>query len=74
MLVGMSLVQGGSGLSFFAPSLFEYVSGRDVCNISPSIEEIPDVELQTTLGQVCVCRCPCKLCTCMWREGVCMCV
>ncbi len=52
MLVGMSLVQGGSGFPFFAPSFFKYISGCDMCGISPTIDEIPDANVQTTLIEV----------------------
>ena len=52
VLVGMSLVQGGSGLPFFAPSLYDYISGKDVCKIQPIIEEIPDASLRTIVTEV----------------------
>ena len=48
----MSLVQGGSGLPFVALSLYDYISGKDVGMIQPTIEEIPDALLRATLTEV----------------------
>ena len=33
ILVGMSLVQGGSGSPFFAPSVYDYITGLDMCRL-----------------------------------------
>ena len=52
ILVGMSFIHEGSGYPFFAPSLYKYVSGENVCSISPSIEEVPDTELRMVLTKV----------------------
>ena len=49
ILVGMSFLNGGSGYPFFAPSLYHYVCGKDVCNITPLIDEVPDHDLRTVL-------------------------
>ena len=54
-LVGMSIIHGGSGYPFFAPSLFQYLCGHDVCTITPSLEEAPDHELKMVLVKVCTC-------------------
>ena len=48
----MSLIQGGSGFPFFAPSMYDYICGRDVCSIAPTVDEIPDAQLKTALVEV----------------------
>ena len=48
----MSIIQGGSGYPFFAPSLYQYICGKDVCSISPELIEVPDLELRTVLEKV----------------------
>ena len=53
MLIGVSIVQGGSGYSFFAPSTFSYLRGADLCSIVVGREEIPDPEVEKTLQEVC---------------------
>ena len=60
-LVGMSLVQGGSGYPFFAPSTFAYLCGEDPCTITVNENEVPSKEVCLTLEKVCfpiimVCR------------------
>ena len=52
ILVGMSLIQGGSGFPFFAPSMYDYICGKDICDIKPTIEEVPDAQLKATLTEV----------------------
>ena len=52
ILVGMSFIHGGSGYPFFAPSLFKYICGEGLCNIKPSIEEVPETELRMILTEV----------------------
>ena len=51
--MGTSFAQGGSGYPFFAPSVFEYFSGKDLCSISARREEIPDPEAEKTLQKAC---------------------
>ena len=51
-LVGMSLVQEGSGYPFFAPAIYEYICGQDIGSISPTVDEIPNAQLKTTLVEV----------------------
>lgn len=53
MLVGMSLIQGGSGLPFLAPAMYDYICGKDVCSIVATTGEIPNAELKATLERVC---------------------
>ena len=52
VLVGMSLVQGGSGYPFFAPAVYDYLTGKDVCSISPGINEIPDFDVINCIEKV----------------------
>ena len=54
ILVGMSIVQGGSGYPFFAPSVYDYITGKDVCSIYPSIEEVPDLDVRDCVLKVCL--------------------
>ncbi|CAI8034740.1 G2/M phase-specific E3 ubiquitin-protein ligase [Geodia barretti] len=52
VLMGVSLIQGGSGYPFFAPSTFSYLSGTDVCSILVGCDEIPDIEVKKTLQEI----------------------
>ena len=52
-LVGMSIVQGGSGFPFFAPSMNDDICGTNVCNIAPTVE-VPDTEVKAVLIEGCV--------------------
>ena len=52
ILVGMSLVQGGSGYPFFAPSVYNYIIGKDICTIHPDVAEIPDVDVKGCVVKV----------------------
>ena len=51
-LVGMSLVNGGSGFPCFAPAMFDYICGKPISSIAIPIDEIPDVQLQQALKKV----------------------
>lgn len=53
MLIGVSIVQGGSGFPFFAPSTYSYLCGVDLCSIVVGRDEIPDPEVEKTLQDVC---------------------
>lgn len=55
MLIGMSLVQGGSGFPFFAPSVYEYICGKELCSITIGRDEIPCSEVNNTLTKVMYC-------------------
>ena len=44
ILVGMSLVIGGSGFPYFAPAMYSYLSGQDVCSIVAIVDEVPNAE------------------------------
>ena len=41
MLIGVSLVQGGSGVPFFAPSTFQYICSGDICSLKVGRSEVP---------------------------------
>ena len=62
MLMGISIVQGGSGYPFLAPSTFSYLSGTDLCSIIVGRSEIPDPEVEKTVQDVC--------CTDYYNQGV----
>ena len=54
MLIGVSIVQGGSGyISFLYSFTFSYLCGADLCSIVVGREEIPDPEVEKTLHEVC---------------------
>ena len=48
----MSLVQGSSGDTVFSPAVYEYLCGRSISEIDPSIEDVPDSATQGILRQV----------------------
>ena len=52
MLMGVSIVQGGSGYPYFAPSTFSYLSGVDTLSILATQEEIADPEIKEALRKV----------------------
>ena len=49
--MGMSLIQKGPGFPFFAPCVYEYFSGNDMCLINVKQEEVP-LEITTMLQRV----------------------
>ena len=51
MLIGMSLVQGGSGYPFFAPCIFSYLCGTDLCSNVVGRNEISDWNLSVYIMQ-----------------------
>ena len=55
LLAGMSLLEGGSGFPFLAPSIYQYVCGVNLSEIHSSLEEIPDAQLKLKLEEVRVC-------------------
>ena len=48
----MSLVNGGSGFPYFAPAVYSYLSGQDVCSIVATVDEVPNAELKDVLVKV----------------------
>lgn len=48
----MSLLNGGSGYPYFAPAIYSYISGEDVCDIISTVEEVPNAELKAVLLKV----------------------
>lgn len=49
ILVRMSFLNGGSGYPYFAPAIYSYISGQDVCDIVTTVEEVPNDELKAVL-------------------------
>lgn len=45
-------MNGGSGFPYFAPAMYSYISGQDVCNIVTTVEEVPNAELKAVLVKV----------------------
>ena len=50
--MGISMVQGGSGFPFLAPSTFKYISGVDLCSILVGRDEIASGEVEETIEKV----------------------
>ena len=48
----VSIVQGGSGYPYFAPSMFSHISGVDTCSIVATRNEISDPEVEEALQAV----------------------
>ena len=57
--MGVSLVQGGSGFPFFAPSTYSYVCCEDVCSVVVGRNEIPYPSIDGMLEKVYVPFLPC---------------
>ena len=51
-LIAMSLSQDGSGFPFFSPCLYQYLSGKELCNIKVIPDEVPDFEARDLLYKV----------------------
>lgn len=52
IVMGMSLMQGGSGYPYFAPCIFDYLCGKDLAEIMVSREDIPDGDMLLALEKV----------------------
>lgn len=52
MLMGISIVQGGSGYPFFAPSTFSYLCGNDLPSIAVGRNEIADSNVEHMLQEI----------------------
>ena len=37
---------------FFAPSVYDYIIGKDICTIHPDVAEIPDVDVKSCVVKV----------------------
>ena len=48
----MSLAQDGDGYPFFAPSMFDYICGRDIGEVHININHVPDCEVPDFLLKV----------------------
>ena len=49
MLIGVSVVQDGSGYPYFAPSTFSYLCHMSTHSIIATPEDIPDAKVQQPL-------------------------
>ena len=50
--MSMSLAQGGSGFSYFAHCVFQYLCGVPLHKIFVAVEDIADFEVQNFLNKV----------------------
>lgn len=48
----MCLVQGGTAIRLFCPSVFSFLCGMNPSDIVPQIEEIPDRKVQDIMNEV----------------------
>ncbi len=55
ILAGMSFVQGGGSFDVLCPSVFHFCCGTDPASLTPSIEDVPDLNTRMLLTKVCVC-------------------
>ena len=53
MLMGVSLVQGGSGFPFFAPSQYQYICSGDVRSVVVGRSEVPHQQIDDAIDKVC---------------------
>lgn len=51
-LMAMSLLQQGSGFSYLAPPVYQYISGVELSMIDVSIEDVPSFELRSIIEKV----------------------
>lgn len=52
MLSAMSVAHGGGILPIFSESTYNYLCGKEITNMTPSIDEIADHSLKIILDQV----------------------
>ncbi|XP_019856540.1 PREDICTED: uncharacterized protein LOC105314041 isoform X2 [Amphimedon queenslandica] len=53
MLMGVCIIQSGSGFTFFSPSVYQYLSGtKNYRSINPAPEEIPDKNILSLLNKL----------------------
>ena len=52
VLMGVSIMQGGSGYPFFAPCVYDYLCGKQPWELNVSREEIPDTGIVSILENV----------------------
>ena len=50
--MAMAIVQGGSGLPFFTPSVYKYRCGSRLEEICVEVDEVPNIEVKQLLHQV----------------------
>ena len=50
--IALSLSQDGSGFSFMAESVYQYLSGKDPLEVDISLDELPDVVTRHLLDSV----------------------
>ena len=55
LLVGMALIQGGSGFPYFSPAVYSYICGHDVNTIDISVDEVVNADLRAALNKVHMC-------------------
>ena len=53
-LMARSLVQGGSGLPFFAPPMYQYICGVEMSSIAVSMQDVPNLEALNLLEKISV--------------------
>ena len=51
-LVAMGLVQGGSGIPFLAPPVYNYLCGMSMQAVKVSLEDAPNFEVQELVEKV----------------------
>ena len=52
MLMAMSIVQDGSGFSFLARPVYEYICGVEIPQIAIADEDVPDYDVRKMIEEV----------------------
>ena len=52
MLIGCSIINGGSGYPFFTPSMYQYIAGTPLQNVTASIDYVPSLDVKDFLTKV----------------------
>lgn len=52
MLMAMSIVQHGTGFSFSAPLVYQYICGVDISRSAIEDEDVPDYDVRKMIEEV----------------------
>ena len=64
--MGISLVQGGSGFQFFAPSQYQYICSGDARSLVVGHSEMPHQHIDDAIDKVCGFYCNMLSQLCLW--------
>lgn len=52
-LCAMALVHEGASFRIFYPCVYRFLCGRNACDLIASVNEVPDIHVQSFLKEVC---------------------